>query len=170
MPLAAVFCDRRSGSSIGVLPLAGGFMPSRPDTLLAGRPRSAIIVDEWDLRLSRLRSCGPLTAPGDSVASSHSGSGRQMARCITARSRLGIVGKRNHWRYDCGCAKARLAWRLGADARIHWDIDDVAEGVVLPARIPYPFSYSRFEPPIDWTTRFFKWSDSTGDPRRLPTR
>src|ERR1700682_1629280 len=30
-----------------VLPLPGGFMPSRPDTSLAGRPRSAIIVDEW---------------------------------------------------------------------------------------------------------------------------
>ena len=41
-------------------------------------------------------------------------------------------------------------------------------GVVLAARAPYRFSYSRFEPPIDWTTRFFKWSDSTGDPRKSP--
>jgi parallel beta-helix repeat protein len=30
-----------------VLALPEGFMPSRPDTSLAGRPRSAIIVDEW---------------------------------------------------------------------------------------------------------------------------
>src|ERR1700694_4650738 len=30
-----------------VLPLPGGFMPSRADTSLAGRPRSAIVVDEW---------------------------------------------------------------------------------------------------------------------------
>src|ERR1700682_1206870 len=28
-------------------PIKDAFMPSRPDTLLAGRPRSAIIVDEW---------------------------------------------------------------------------------------------------------------------------
>jgi hypothetical protein len=38
-------------------------------------------------------------------------------------------------------------------------------GAVLPARAPYRFSYGRFEPPITWAARFFKWADSTQDPR-----
>jgi len=38
------------------------------------------------------------------------------------------------------------------------------QGQQLPAGRPYRFSYERFEPRIDWTTRFFAWSDST-DPR-----
>jgi hypothetical protein len=41
-------------------------------------------------------------------------------------------------------------------------------GVVLASGAPYRFSYNRFEPRIDWTTRFFKWSDSTTDPRKIP--
>jgi len=40
--------------------------------------------------------------------------------------------------------------------------------VVLAAGAPYPFSYSRFEPQIDWNTRFFKWADSASDPRKMP--
>jgi hypothetical protein len=41
-------------------------------------------------------------------------------------------------------------------------------GIALGAAAPYRFSYGRFEPPIDWTTRFFKWTDSTSDPRKIP--
>jgi hypothetical protein len=41
-------------------------------------------------------------------------------------------------------------------------------GVELRAGAPYRFSYDRFEPPINWTTKFFKWTDSTSDPRKNP--
>jgi hypothetical protein len=34
------------------------------------------------------------------------------------------------------------------------------------AGIPYRFAYSRFEPAIDWSTRYFKWNDTTNDVRR----
>jgi len=37
-------------------------------------------------------------------------------------------------------------------------------GTVTRAGAPYRFSYGRFEPAMDWSVRFFTWSDST-DPR-----
>jgi parallel beta-helix repeat protein len=152
-----------------VLPLPGGFMPSRPDTSLAGRPRSAIIVDEWgpyDYRSPRL-------SPVDS------------AREIPLRLRtLGPPGK---WRVTSRRGVASVSPESGAigdtiivapkaDSLGDWELTleytgtatTSPRGVVLPARAPYRFSYSRFEPPIAWTTRFFKWSDSTGDPRKTP--
>jgi hypothetical protein len=37
--------------------------------------------------------------------------------------------------------------------------------VKLSAGAPYRFSYDRFEPPINWTAKFYRWADSTSDPR-----
>ena len=152
-----------------VLPLAGGFMPSRPDTSLDGRPRSAIIVDEWGPYDYR----SPKLWPVDST------------REIPLRLRtLGPAGK---WRVASRRGVASVSSASGTigdtivvapkpDSLGDWELTleyigtstTSPRGVVLPARVPYPFSYSRFEPPIDWTTRFFKWSDSTGDPRKAP--
>jgi hypothetical protein len=41
-------------------------------------------------------------------------------------------------------------------------------GVALRAGAPYRASYNRFEPPISWATKFYKWTDSTSDPRKNP--
>jgi hypothetical protein len=38
--------------------------------------------------------------------------------------------------------------------------------VERPATPAISFSYSRFEPRIDWATQFYKWTDSTDDPRK----
>ena len=152
-----------------VLPLPGGFMPSRPDTSVAGRPRSAIIVDEWGPYDYR----SPKLSPVDS------------ARGIPLRLRtLGPPGK---WRVAARRGVASVSSESGtigdtiavapkADSLGDWELtleytgtSTVSpRGVVLAARAPYRFSYSRFEPAINWTTRFFKWSDSTGDPRKSP--
>jgi hypothetical protein len=152
-----------------VLPLPGGFMPSRPDTSLAGRPRSAIIVDEWGPYDYR----SPKLSPVDS------------AREVPLRLRtLGPPGK---WRVTSRRGVASVSSESGvigdtiavaptADSLGDWELSfeytgtstTSPRGVVLPARAPYAFSYGRFEPPIDWTTRFFKWSDSTADPRKVP--
>ena len=152
-----------------VLPLAGGFMPSRADTLLAGRPRSAIIVDEWGPYDYR----SPKLSPVDST------------RGIPLRLRtLGPAGK---WRVasrrglasvssESGVIGDTIAVSPRADSLGDWELTleytgtatTSPRGIVLPARAPYRFSYQRFEPPIAWTTRFFKWSDSTGDPRKAP--
>ena len=150
-----------------VLPLPGGFTPSRADTSLAGRPRSAIIVDEWgpyDYRspkLSpvdssrgvplRLRTLGP---PGKWRVVSRRG-------VVSVSSESGVIGD-------------TIAVTPKADSLGDWELKleytgtstTSPRGVVLPARTPYAFSYSRFEPATAWTTRFFKWSDSTSDPRK----
>ena len=152
-----------------VLPLPGGFMPSRPDTSLAGRPRSAIVVDEWGPYDYR----SPKLWPVDST------------REIPLRLRtLGPAGK---WRVASRHGVASVSSESGAigdtitvtpkaDSLGDWGLTleytgtstTSPRGVVLPARTSYPFSYSRFEPPITWTAHFFKWSDSTGDPRKAP--
>jgi nitrous oxidase accessory protein NosD len=152
-----------------VLPLPGGFMPLRPDTSLSVRPRSAIIIDEWgpyDYRSPRLW-------PADST------------RATPLRLRtLGPPGK---WRVASRRGVASLSPESGAigdtivvaakaDSLGDWEMTleytgsatTSPKGALLPARAPYRFSYGRFEPPITWTTRFFKWSDSSGDPRKTP--
>jgi parallel beta-helix repeat protein len=152
-----------------VLPLPGGFMPSRADTTVAGRPRSAIVVDEWgpyDYRSPRLW-------PVDS------------AREIPLRLRtLGPVGK---WRVVSRRGVASVSPESGvigdtirvapkADSLGDWELTleyigaatTSPKGTALPARSPYRFSYGRFEPAIAWTARMFKWSDSTNDPRKAP--
>jgi nitrous oxidase accessory protein NosD len=152
-----------------VLPVPGGFMPSRPDTSVAVRPRSAIIVDEWgpyDYRSPRL-------SPVDST------------REIPLRLRT--LGPPGRWRVVSRRGVDSLSSQNGvigdtitvspkADSLGDWELTleyigtatTSPRGLVLPARAPYRFSYSRFEPQIAWTTRFFKWSDSTGDPRKTP--
>jgi parallel beta-helix repeat protein len=152
-----------------VLPLPGGFMPLRPDTSVAVRPRSAILVDEWGPYDYR----SPKLWPVDSV------------RGIPSRLRtLGPPGK---WRVVSRRGVASVSAESGSigdtmvvvpkpDSLGDWELTleyagtltTSPRGVVLPPRAPYRFSYSRFEPAIAWTTRFFRWSDSTGDPRKAP--
>jgi nitrous oxidase accessory protein NosD len=152
-----------------VLPLPGGFMPLRPDTSLAVRPRSAIIVDEWGPYDYR----SPKLSPVDS------------ARQTPLRLRtLGPAGK---WRVVSRRGVASLSSESGVigdtiavaprvDSLGDWELTleyvgsatTSPRGIVLPARAPYRFSYGRFEPPISWSTRFFTWSDSSRDPRKSP--
>ncbi len=82
-----------------VLPLPGGFTPSRQDTSLAGLPRAAIIVDEWGPYDYR----SPKLWPVDS------------ARELPLRLR--VLGP---------LTQAGLARRVDADARIHGHVDNVA--------------------------------------------
>jgi parallel beta-helix repeat protein len=152
-----------------VLPLAGGFMPLRPDTSLAVRPRSAIIVDEWgpyDYRSPklfpvdsaretplRLRTLGPagkwsvVSRRGIASLSSESG---VIGDTITVVLKPDSVGNLDLTLEYTGAATTS------------------PRGSSLPARAPYRFSYGRFEPPIAWTARFFRWTDSTLDPRKVP--
>lgn len=152
-----------------VLPLTGGFMPLRPDTALSVRPRSAIVVDEWGPYDYR----SPKLSPVDSTRGNSlrlrtlgpSGKWRAVSRrgVVSLSSQSGVVGD-------------TVAIAPKADSVGDWELTleyvgtatTSPRGTVLPARAPYRFSYSRFEPPIVWTTRFFAWSDSSGDPRRAP--
>src|ERR1700682_2193979 len=150
-----------------VLPLPGGFMPSRPDTSLAGRPRSAIIVDEWGPYDYRSPKLWPVDSTRESPL------------------RLRTLGPAGKWRISSRHGVASVSSESGAigdtitvapkaNSLGDWGLTleytgtttTSPRGVVLSTRSSYPFSYSHFEPRIDWTTRFFKWSDSTGDPRK----
>jgi nitrous oxidase accessory protein NosD len=152
-----------------VLALPGGFMPSRPDTSLAGRPRSAIIVDEWgpydwrspklwpvdstrELPL-RLRTLGP---PGKWRVASRRGVASLSSESGTIGDTISVAPKPD----------SLGDWELTLEYTGTSTVSP--RGVVLAARAPYLFSYARFEPQINWTTRFYKWSDSTSDPRTNP--
>jgi parallel beta-helix repeat protein len=152
-----------------VLPLTGGFMPLRPDTSLATRPRAAIVVDEWGPYDYR----SPKLVPVDSAHATP--------------LRLRTLGPAGNWRVVSRRGAASLSAESGvigdtivlspkADSLGDWELTleytgtatTSPRGVVLPARAPYRFSYVRFEPAIAWTARFFKWSDSASDPRKAP--
>lgn len=152
-----------------VLPLAGGFLPTRPDTSLATRPRSAIIVDEWGPYDYR----SPKLWPVDSTRS--------------LPLRLRTLGPPGRWRVTGRGGVASVSAETGtigdtitvapkADSVRDWEItlDYVGAATVSPrgtqlaAGRPYSFSYQRFEPTIEWNARFFKWTDSTTDPRKSP--
>ncbi|HEY1951951.1 MAG TPA: right-handed parallel beta-helix repeat-containing protein [Gemmatimonadaceae bacterium] len=152
-----------------VLPMAGGFLPVRPDTALASRPRSAIIVDEWGPYDYR----SPKLWPVDS------------ARAIPLRLRT--LGPRGRWRVVARRGIASLSSESGTtgdtiavtpkpDSTGDWEVTleytgaatVSPRGAQLAAGRPYTFSYGRFDPPIEWSARFFKWTDSTADPRKTP--
>lgn len=149
-----------------VLPLRGGFLPARPDTSVAGLPRSAIIVDEWGPYDYR----SPKLWPVDST--------REVPL------RLRVMGPKGRWRVTnrrgiaavssgSGMVGDTVAVTPKPDSVGDWQLtmEYVGAATVSPAGVelgagrPYTFSYSRFEPRIDWTARFLKWTDSTSDPR-----
>jgi parallel beta-helix repeat protein len=154
-----------------VLPLRGGFMPARPDTSLAGLPRSAIVVDEWGPYDYR----SPKLWPVDST--------RELPL------RLRVMGPRGRWRVTARRGIAAVSGESGVigdtitvtprpDSVGDWQLtmEYVGAATVSPAGVelaagrPYTFSYSRFDPRIDWTARFLKWVDSTSDPRSHPEK
>lgn len=152
-----------------VLPLPGGFLPTRPDTSLATRPRSAIIVDEWGPYDYR----SPKLWPVDSTRS--------------LPLRLRTLGPPGRWRVTSRRGIASVSAETGRigdtitvtprpDSSGDWEITLEYNGAAtvsprgaqLAAGRPYSFSYQRFEPVVDWTARFFKWTDSITDPRKSP--
>lgn len=135
----------------------------RPDFLLAGRDRSAIVIDDWGPYDWR----SPKLWPVDST------------RAVPLR--LAVLGPAGRWRVveRRGLASvSKAAGTIGdtisvtpADAA-DWALDleyrggptETPRGRLQGANLPYRFSYGRFEPAADWAIRFFTWSDST-DPR-----
>ena len=152
-----------------VLPLVGGFMPLRPRHF----SRRASAFGDHRRRMGALRLPVAEALALDS------------ARQTPLRLRtLGPAGK---WRVVSRRGVASLSSESGVigdtllvaprvDSLGDWELTleyvgtatTSPRGVVLPARVPYRFSYSRFEPPIAWTTHFFTWSDSSRDPRKSP--
>jgi hypothetical protein len=151
-------------------PVRGGFTPLTVTTRTAAQlPRSAIIVDEWgpfDWR-------SPKLWPIDST------------RALPLRLR--VLGPPGRWRVVSKRGLATVTPQRGRaldtvvvtpkrDSIGNWELvlEYVGGATLSPsgqrkaAGIPYRFAYSRFEPPIDWSTRFFKWNDTISDLRKNP--
>jgi parallel beta-helix repeat protein len=139
--------------------LPGGLDPSRAP--LARRDRSAIIVTEW----GPYDWTSPLLWPSDS---SHANP-----------LRLRVLGPPGEWRVASRRGVARVSkesGRLGpegvdtivvtpaAGSEHDWDV--TLEHTSASQGRTRRFSYSRFEPAIDWDVRFFAWRDSSADPPR----
>ena len=136
-----------------------GFDPARAP--LARRDRSAIIVTEW----GPYDWSTPLLWPADSTR--------------TVPLRLRVLGPPGRWRVVGRRGLTRVSsdrGRLGASgadtvvvtpaAGSEGDWSLTLEHVGAGGGPPRRFSYTRFEPSIDWTVRFFTWTDSTADPPR----
>jgi parallel beta-helix repeat protein len=152
-------------------PLKNGFMPSRAAaTSVARLPRSAIIVDEW----------GPYDWHSPKLWPVDSSRGSPL--------RLRVLGPAGRWLVvsQRGIAAVMPTSGRVADTIVvtpkpdslgDWDLilEYVGAATVSPrgeqrsAGTPYRFSYSSFEPPIDWSIRFYKWSDSTRNLRKEPS-
>jgi parallel beta-helix repeat protein len=148
-------------------PIKNGFIPSRPDTSVAGRPRSAIIVDDWGPYDYR----SPKLWPVDST------------RALPLRLR--VLGPPGQWRVgtrrgiasvsaDSGRTGDTIAVTPKGDSVGDWDLTldftaaptTSSRATERPAVATRTFSYGRFEPTIEWTAQFYKWTDSTDDPRK----
>ncbi|HEY5219738.1 MAG TPA: right-handed parallel beta-helix repeat-containing protein [Gemmatimonadaceae bacterium] len=149
-------------------PVAPAGERSIPESALTRRDRSAIVVDDWGPYDWR----SPKLWPVDSE------------RAIPLR--LAVLGPSGTWRLESQrgvSSLSRTTGRVGdtlvvtpfPDSLGEWAVTLTYLGaaIVSPrgerseAGQPYAFSYGRFEPPTDWTARFFVWADST-DPRARP--
>jgi parallel beta-helix repeat protein len=140
-------------------------IPTSPE---ARSPRSAIVVDEW----------GP-----------YDGSSPKLWPVDTAQApaRLMVLGPPGRWRVTSQFGVDALSNREGevgdtlvvtptASMAHDWrvELEYVGARTVSPrgqrleAGVPVPFSFTRFDPPMDWTVRFFTWADSAGDPAEHP--
>ena len=142
------------------LPILSGY----PASTLSQRDRSAIIVDEWGPYDWRSPKLWPL--PGDSTRS--------------VPLRLGVLGPVGRWRLVSRRGVAALSSTSGrvgdtlgvtpssgslGDWNVTLEYRGAAtmspRGITRAAGQPYRFSYERFEPSIDWSVRFFSWSDTS---------
>jgi parallel beta-helix repeat protein len=141
---------------------------SLPARAYPRRDRSAIVVDDWGPYDWRSPKLWP-------VDSTHAQPLRLVVRGPEGRwrtiSRRGIVSLSR----SSGRTGDTIAVVPRADASGDWalTLEYVGAATVSPlgeqraAGRPYRFAYGRFEPRIDWTVRFFAWSDTT-DPRSRP--
>lgn len=136
-----------------------------PGSTLTRRDRAAVIVDEWgpyDWRSPRLWPVDSVREePLRLVVLGPAGAWRVIGRRgVTVLSRtLGRVGDTVAVTPAAG---GGADWDIGLEYRGGATVSP--RGTRRAAGTPYHFLYARFEPLIDWTTRFFAWTDST-DPR-----
>ena len=130
---------------------AKGLAGPIPGSSIARRDRSAIVVDEWGPYDWR----SPKLWPIDSI------------RAVPLRLR--VLGPEGRWRVVSRTGVSELtptSGRVGDTLRVtpsspaSWRVELEYRGG-SPRSGAVRFGYGRFDPPIEWSTRFFGWSDST---------
>jgi len=158
----------RADCPIGVLPpefaalrpVFPGGSDRTPQSLLAERDRSAMIVDEW----GPFDWKSPKLWPVDS------------SRAVPLR--LAVLGPAGRWRIVGRRGISSLSSESGnvgdtlsvnPSNRGDWGVTLEYTGgetvspreVRRPAGAPYRFEYGRFEPTLEWRQKFYAWKDST---------
>lgn len=142
------------------LPARSGY-PASP---LSRRDRSTIIVDEWGPYDYRSPKLWPVAGDSTRAVPLHlavlgpAGSWR-----VVARRGVGAVSRTR------GRTGDTLVVTPASDSMGDWSVTleyrgaatVSPRGVRRAAGQPYRFSYERFEPPMQWSTQFFTWTDST---------
>jgi nitrous oxidase accessory protein NosD len=153
-------------SFAGLFPrLPGGLDPMIADTERRGR--EYIIVDEWGPYDWKSPKLWPARTPGENPL------------------KLRVLGPEGEWKLAAargatvspqhGRVPGEVVVTPAARATVDFDVAlvyrgaDVVSprGARVPAGKPYRFGYSRFAAPIDWTVRFFEYSDAS-DPVKQP--
>jgi hypothetical protein len=148
-------------------PIPGGWMPMRSDTALARRPRSVIVVDDWGPFDYRSPKLWP-------VDSAHE-----------LPLRLHVLGPPGRWRVTDRrgiAALSKLEGLVGDTISVTPRPDSVGDwtlsleytgAAVTSSRgekyargAPYIFTYERFEPHVEWSVNFYRWTDSIADLRK----
>ena len=139
-----------------------------PSSQLSRRDRSSIVVDEWGPYDWRSPKLWPL----DSTRAVP-----LRLRVLGPPGRWRVVGRRGVGTLSSASGQVgdTVAVTPAPDSAGDWELTLEYRGAptVSPrgerreAGQPYRFSFGRFEPPIDWSARFFAWTDST-DARGRP--
>ncbi len=135
-----------------------------PGSDLTRRDRSAIVVDEWgpyDWQSPKLWPVDSSRAVPLRLAVLGPAGGGGTWRVVARRGVATISKTAGHVGDTVAVTPAPASlgdWEVTLEYRGAATVSP--RGVLGAAGRPYRFSYGRFEPPIDWTVKFFAWTDS----------
>ncbi len=174
-PYSVRDASRRDIQRFAPARLTGGIDPFIKAGSLRGR--RYILVDHWgpyDFK-------SPLLWPRGEVAAASSisvdAAGKQVGPYATTVRRFEILGPAGRWKLTKLSGASHISAKEGAvpgyvditlpagkagltDIELEYLGGAITDyrGVVTPARTPVKFGYKRFFAPIDWTVKFYQWS------------